>query len=97
MIQKEVFMAIESLSLENSFGTINEQRDVELEVTLVIKDAEYGYFEFYDDETGGDHWYAEGGIWFQGTTVTDYDGVFALPRFIIKKLQEWGYDTSEVE
>ncbi len=91
------FIATESLSLENSFGTIKEQNDIELQVTIGINSDDYGWFEIYDVETGGDEWYAEGGIWFKGMTIVDYDGVFALPRCIIEKLREMGYDVSEIE
>jgi hypothetical protein len=85
------FKAVENLSLENSFGTIKEQSGIELDVTIGIDD-ETGWFEFYDTETGGDDWYAEGGLWFEGKELTDYDGVFALPVCIIEKLKELGYD-----
>jgi hypothetical protein len=95
MIKKETYKATQVLSLQNSFGVIKEE-EVELEVTLAIKDEDYAFFEFYDVETGGDDWYAEGGIWLKGKTVTDYDGVFALPPFITNKLESWGYDTSEL-
>jgi hypothetical protein len=91
------FIATESLSLENSFGTIKEQNDIELQVTIGINSVDYGWFEIYDVQSGGEEWYAEGGIWFQGMTIVDYDGVFALPRCIIEKLREMGYDVSEVE
>jgi hypothetical protein len=91
------FIATESLALENSFGTIKEQNDIELQVTIGINSDDYGWFEIYDVETGGDEWYAEGGIWFKGMTIVDYDGVFALPRCIIEKLREMGYDVSEIE
>ncbi len=90
------FKAVENLSLENSFGTIKEQSGIELDVTIGIEEGT-GWFEFYDTETGGDDWYAEGGLWFDGKELTDYDGVFALPIFIIKKLKELGYDTSYAE
>jgi hypothetical protein len=32
-----------------------------------------------------------------GMSVVGYDGVFALPVCILNKLQEMGYDISEVE
>jgi len=91
------FIATESLALENSFTIIKEQENIELQVTIGINSDDYGWFEIYDVETGGDEWYAEGGIWFKGMTIVDYDGVFALPRCIIEKLKEMGYDVSEVE
>jgi len=91
------FIATESLALENSFGTIKEQNDIELQVTIGINSDDYGWFEIYDVETGGDEWYAEGGLELEGMAVMGYDGVFALPRCIIEKLEEMGYDVSEVE
>lgn len=90
------FKAVEDLSLENSFGTIKEQSGIELEVFIGI-DGETGWFELCDTETGGDEWYAEGGLWFEGKILTDYDGVFALPVCIIEKLKELGYDPSYAE
>lgn len=89
---KYEFKAIESLSLENSFGTIKEQENIELSVTIGI-DGETGWFEIYDTDTGGDEWYGEGGLWFEGKHLTDYDGVFSLPICIVNKLKELGYDT----
>lgn len=92
------FKATENLSLENSFGTIREQSGIELLVTIgITEEDEYGWFEFYDTETGGDDWYAEGGLWFEGKVLTDYDGVFALPVCITDKLRELGFDPSYAE
>jgi hypothetical protein len=91
------FIATESLSLENSFGTIKEQNDIELQVTIGINSNDYGWFEIYDVESGGDEWYAEGGLELDGMAVMGYDGVFALPVCILNKLKEMGYDISEVE
>ena len=93
----ESFKAYESLSLENSFVTIKEQQNIELNVTIGIHDAESGWFELYDAESGGEDWYAEGGLELDGLSVTGYDGVFALPVCIINKLQEMGFDTTEIE
>lgn len=87
------FTATESLRMENSFGTTREQDDITLSVTIGINEGEdYGWFELYDDATGGDDWYAEGGLWFEGKELTDYDGVAGLPVCIIKKLEELGYN-----
>ena len=46
--QEFKFKAIESLSLENSFGTIKKERNVTLEVTVGINSDTYGWFEIYD-------------------------------------------------
>ena len=48
------------------------------------------------DETH-ERWYAEGGLWFKGKTLVDYDGVFSLSHAIIDKLEENGYDVSEMK
>lgn len=91
------FKAVESLSLENSFGTIKEEKDITLEVTIGINHAGYGWFEIYDEKTQGINWYAEGGIWIRDNKITDYDGVYALPICIIDKLKELGYNTEDIE
>jgi len=97
MKRSETYKTNENLALENSFGTLKDESGIALEITLTIKDDEYGHFELFDLKTGGQNWYAEGGIWFENNTVTDYDGLFCLPPAIINKLQEWGYNTTEVE
>ena len=40
-------------------------RGRKMEVTVGIKNEDYGWFELYDEETGGDYIYAEGGLWFK--------------------------------
>lgn len=37
------------------------------------------------------------GIWHEDKKVTDYDGVFELPKKAIDLLKENGFDTSDVE
>jgi hypothetical protein len=67
-----------------------------VEVTIGINDDDYGWFEFLDIKSGGNGWHAEGGLWFEGTTLVDYDGVFELPEFILDKLESWGYNVDEI-
>jgi hypothetical protein len=88
--------ATESLSLENSFTTIREQDNVELHITVGIKGKDYGWFEFYDKKTGGADWYAEGGLWFEGKELVDYDGVFALPDAVLDILESKGFDVTDM-
>lgn len=95
MIKEEKFTAVVNLSLENSFGTLKQQDDVEINIHLAIKDEEYGFFEFYAEDT--EEWYAEGMLEIVGNNIVGYDGVFALPEPIINKLKEWGYNTEEIE
>ena len=85
------FKVTKSLSLENSFGIIKQEEGIEIDVTVGINDEDSGWFELYDIETGGEEWYAEGGIEFDGMDIVGYDGVFELPDFIVNKLVELGY------
>lgn len=87
----------EHLTLENSFGVIREETEVKLNCTIGIRSHDYGWFEIFDEETGGNEWHAEGGLWFEGKNVTDYDGVFALSSGVIELLKENGYNTEEVD
>ncbi len=97
MIKKETFQTTQALTLENSFSVIKAEDNILLEVTVGINSDDYGWFEIYDIESGGEEWYAEGGLEIEGNMITGYDGVFSLPTPIIDKLLEWGYDVSEVE
>jgi hypothetical protein len=46
--------------------------------------SNYGYFEH---DTSG----RSGGLWFKAKALTDYDGVFELPREVVKALRSEGY------
>jgi hypothetical protein len=72
----------------------NEDDEViELEVIIGIRDAsETGWFELSDKNTGGDIWYEEGALWFNGKDLIEYDGVSILPACISNKLTEFGYE-----
>ena len=47
--------------------------------------TQYGYFE--NVKTG-----AGGGLWFDGSELVDYDGVFELPKDVVDMLSGAGYD-----
>jgi hypothetical protein len=47
MIKKETYKATQVLSLQNSFGVIKEE-EVELEVTLAIKDEDYAFLRLVE-------------------------------------------------
>ena len=80
---------------ETSAGIQAKQDNVEIEICVWIHDKEEsGGFEFYDTETGGNDWYASGGLWFEGKELTDYDGVFSLSPHVIKLLEKNGFDCS---
>jgi len=94
---KETFKVKHSLLRENSFGVIDLADGVTLDVTVEVRENGTGWFEFSDEESGGNEWYAEGSLHVEGKEVLGYDGVFELPSFVVNKLREWGYDVSEVE
>jgi hypothetical protein len=94
MKREETFKTTQHISLSNSFGTLKSET-VELQITVGIKDEGYGWFELYDTKTGGEEWYAEGGLLFENGALVDYDGVFSLPPSVVDKLNEWGYDVDE--
>lgn len=95
-MKQETFTVVQSLQLENSFSVLKAEDNITLEVTVGINSDDYGWFEFYDVETGGEEWYAEGSLQIEDNCVTGYDGVFSLPVVVTNKLQEWGYNVDEV-
>ena len=98
MSYKFQFDAMCSISLENSFGVLRQEKNVEVECTYEITDDKTtGWFEFYDTETGGEEWYAEGQLWFEDGVLVEYDGVFSLPDFLLDDLEkEMKFDVSEM-
>lgn len=62
--------------------------DFQIEIT---PDTAHGFFEHYEL---GDGW--GGGLWFDGKRLTDYDGVFELPKEVTAALIAAGYDMSYV-
>ena len=70
--------------------------EIELEVTIDQSDC-YGWFEYYDTESGGEQCHSEGGLWFDGSKeLIDYDGVFELPNKAIELINKLGYKTNKI-
>jgi len=61
------------------------------------KEKGRGWFEVYDEESGGEDYYAEGGLWFDKNELTDYDGVFSLDENVVECIKDWGADVSYVD
>jgi hypothetical protein len=87
------FTTKQNLQYENSYCILKNEEGVILNVTIGIRDEDEGWFECYSDDG---EWYAEGCLWFDGKELTDYDGVFSLPDFIMDKLEEMGYDVKDM-
>jgi hypothetical protein len=90
--QEEVYV-----TRETSFG-IQDQTPTPItcEFTIGIRSDDTGWFEWYDVESGGVEYYCEGGLWFDGMNLTDYDGVFDLSHVIKEKLIQLGYNLDEI-
>ena len=81
---------------ETSFSA-SPWESVEMELSVNVNtDDSYGSFELYDLEESGERYYADGGLWFEGKVLTDYDGIFELPEKVTEILEEWGFDLSEM-
>lgn len=61
------------------------------------KENQRGWFELYDQESGGEDYYAEGSLGFDGNELTDYDGVFSLDDEIVKCLEKMGADVEQMK
>lgn len=84
-------VVVPNIFMEGSFGSYGHTKNVRMSIEVGIDPiAERGYFEMYDVKSGGERWYAEGGLWFSGNTLKDYDGVCSLSSYILDKLKEWG-------
>ena len=64
--------------------------------SLLGKALGYAYYEFYDVESSGDKYYAEGSLEIDDGKLVDYDGVGSLPNVIMDILRDkLGVDVSE--
>ena len=70
--------------------------NVEVIVHVGTKASGYAYYEFYDVESGGEKYYAEGSLEIDGGILVGYDGVGSLPTVIMDILRDkLGVDVSE--
>lgn len=68
---------------------------MEMHTTIGIDPEHGGWYETYDENTGGERFYAEGELEVDfepngGVTLTGYDGCFELPEHIIEALEKKG-------
>ena len=93
----ENFKVVDGLIRQTSYGVVDKEKDVVINVSVGYRaEDDYGWFEFYDEKSGGDKWYAEGGLWFNGLELVDYDGVFELSSFIADFLHKKGFDVEDM-
>ncbi|MDO8541907.1 MAG: hypothetical protein Q7S40_15835 [Opitutaceae bacterium] len=76
------------VSLMHQNGTQLSPTSTGVEVVLHVRENES--VPWCAEIVSGEH-YAEIGLWFNGTTLADYDGVFFLPRDVAEMLMAAGY------
>jgi len=60
------------------------------------EEEERGWFEMYDEESGGEDYYAEGCLEFTGKVLDGYDGVFSLDEEVVNRLEKMGADVKQM-
>jgi len=92
---KENWKVVQYVAMETSAGLVAPRVKRIMNFSVGI-DGHEGWFEMYDEESGGEDFYASGGLWFKNNRLVDYDGVFCLPDEILDKLEEHGYNVEDV-
>ena len=89
MKREEKFMIQADLVESTAHAKLKEQDAVLLNVTVCVDDEHRsgGWYEFYDEKTGGETWYAGGELEITDNTLTGYDGAFELADFIVEHLE----------
>ena len=69
--------------------------NMEMHTPIGIDPEHGGWYETYDENTGGERFYAEGELEVDfepngGVSLTGYDGCFELPAHIIEALEKKG-------
>ena len=95
---KKSFQKVRYVGWERSMSpTIEREKKTMQYHVWWDKSGEQGGFEIYDVESGGEDYYAEGGLEFTGKVLDGYDGVFSLDENVVECIKDWGADTSYVE
>ncbi len=94
MTERIVIETKETMHYETSHGVVpNSEATTTMVTAFKINDeTHYGSYEWYDKETGGERFYAEGGLWFNDDMeLEDFDGCFNLPPDLIQYMYENDY------
>ena len=59
---------------------------------IIFANHTQGGFEYWDAKTGGSSVYAEGGLWFTGKELSDYDGVYGLSSVVMETIEKLGFN-----
>lgn len=77
------------INKETSFGSTPLADDVQSIIDVTINKNGTGYCEWNIEALDE---YENIGLWFEENTLTDYDGVFELPKQLIEYLEDQEYD-----
>lgn len=69
----------------------NQDLSTERYTVQIDTKAQYGYFEH--NELGDEK---AGGLWFDGLRLSDYDGVWDLPKQVYAALVNAGYNLEDI-
>lgn len=83
-------------SMQNSFSSWGHKEVLMKYNVNYNPERDYGSFEIYDLDSGGNDFYSEGGLWFRDGELVDYDGIFSLPIPVLDKLEEWGLNVEDM-
>ena len=83
------------ITFTEDIGRLDKDAEMDLEVS-VDTDREYGHFELYDVDEGGMLYHEEGGLWFEGKELVDYDGTFCIHEKVLEILDEWSFNTENM-
>ena len=95
---KKDFKKVKYVGWESTYTPHIDRDKRTMQYTVIWdKDDQRGSFELYDEESGGEDYYGEGGLWFEGNELVDYDGVFEIDDEVVKCLEDWGADVTYVK
>ena len=91
------FKRVRYIGWETSMSPIVEREKRTMQYNVGWDEGnQRGWFEMYDEESGGEDYYAEGCLEFTGKVLDGYDGVFSLDAEVISCLEDMGADVREM-
>jgi hypothetical protein len=94
--ESRVKRPVETVSFyETSYGAVSKPKKVKMLVEVHVE-SDWGWFEIADEDTWGEQFYAEGELEIADGVLYGYDGIFALPDYIIDILKELNINTEQI-
>lgn len=80
----------EEVDVKEREKIIRREKDGIVITVKIFGDILRGGFEKYDAKTRGETYHCEGGLWFDGGELVDYDGVYQLGMDVGELIEELG-------